>query len=133
MTEHNHRRGTRSHRHRLFSEHQEVLPDLPEGIQYMGSKKPGDTVFIVETKEPLRNGYAPDRAHRYIDHSLHGWGDHGKLSNKIIGSKTIGNDFVNGHRGEAKSVRGAKKFVRSRIRFHENAATRKLTREINDD
>ena len=35
-------------------------------------------------------------------------------------------DFSNGNRGMAKSVRGAKKFVNSRFRFHENAATRSL-------
>jgi hypothetical protein len=29
----------------------------------------------------------------------------------------------------AKSVRGAKKFVNSRFRFHEDAATRKLAEE----
>jgi hypothetical protein len=38
-------------------------------------------------------------------------------------------DFSNGNRGMAKSVRGAKKFVNSRFRFHENAATRKLAEE----
>ncbi len=35
-------------------------------------------------------------------------------------------DFTNGNRGMAKSVRGAKKFVNSRFRHHENAATRRL-------
>ena len=35
-------------------------------------------------------------------------------------------DSSNGNRGMAKSVRGAKKFVNSRFRFHENAATRRL-------
>ena len=31
-----------------------------------------------------------------------------------------------GHRGMAKAVKGAKKFVRTRVRFHENAETRRL-------
>lgn len=35
----------------------------------------------------------------------------------------------NGNRGMAKQVRGAKKFVNSRFRFHENAATKKLADE----
>jgi len=35
-------------------------------------------------------------------------------------------DFSNGNRGMAKSVRGAKKYVNTRFRFHENAATRRL-------
>jgi len=40
-------------------------------------------------------------------------------------------DFSNGNRGMAKSVRGAKKFVNSRFRFHENAATRRMVEEDN--
>jgi hypothetical protein len=38
-------------------------------------------------------------------------------------------DFTNGNRGMAKSVRGAKKFVSSRVRHHENAATRRIAGE----
>lgn len=38
-----------------------------------------------------------------------------------------GGDNANGHRGYAKAKRGAKKFVRSRTRFHENAEVRRLT------
>ena len=38
-------------------------------------------------------------------------------------------DVANGNRGMARSVRGAKKFVNSRFRFHENAATRKLAED----
>jgi hypothetical protein len=30
----------------------------------------------------------------------------------------IGNDFTDGHRGMARSVKGAKKFLNSRTRFH---------------
>lgn len=42
-------------------------------------------------------------------------------------------DSSNGNRGMAKSVRGAKKFVNSRFRFHENAATRRLAEGENGD
>jgi len=75
----------------------------------------------------LNNGYPPraDRPWRHIDKSMHGWGDIGELSGKHVGAG-IGNDFTDGHRGMARAVKGAKKFVRSRVRFHENAATRKL-------
>ena len=66
-----------------------------------------------------------------LDKSLHGWGGLAPLSGKTFGAG-IGNDFSNGHRGMAKAVRGAKKFVRSRIRFHENAATRKAAAEDAD-
>lgn len=61
----------------------------------------------------------------YLDKSMHGWGEQGALSGVRVGA-SIGNDFSNGHRGMAKAVAGAKKFVRTRIRFHENAATRTL-------
>ena len=54
-----------------------------------------------------------------------------KLADKSI-SAHIGSDFSNGHRGQAKAVAGAKKYARSRIRFHENAATKKL-RNITED
>ena len=33
------------------------------------------------------------------------------------------------HRGMAKAVRGAKKFVRSRVRFHEKLAVQRMKRE----
>lgn len=44
----------------------------------------------------------------------------------------VGYDFCNGNRGMAKAVRGAKKYIRSRIRFHENAATRKAASTIDE-
>lgn len=52
----------------------------------------------------------------------------GEVSDVSISARTDW-DFSNGNRGMAKSVRGAKKFVNSRFRFHENAATRKLAGE----
>lgn len=64
----------------------------------------------------------------YLDKSMHGWGRKCDLADKSIGAG-IGNDFANGHRGMAKAVKGAKKFVRSRVRFHENASTKKLVHE----
>ena len=36
-------------------------------------------------------------------------------------------------RSVAKDKRGAKKYVRSRSRFHENALTKKLSKEIEND
>lgn len=42
-------------------------------------------------------------------------------------------EFTDGNRGMAKSVRGAKKYVNSRTRFHENAETRRLGRETDDE
>ena len=60
----------------------------------------------------------------FLDKSLHGWGRKSSFANKRI-SASIGNDFTNGHRGMAKAVRGAKKFVRTRIRFAENQQLKK--------
>lgn len=68
----------------------------------------------------------------YLDKSMHSWGRTSLLSDKDIGAG-IGNDYTNGHRGMAKAVRGAKKFVRTRFRFYENAATRKLANEIGEE
>lgn len=61
----------------------------------------------------------------YLDKSLHGWGRVSTLADKSVGA-CIGNDFALGHRGMARAVKGAKKFVRTRIRFHENATTKKM-------
>jgi hypothetical protein len=64
----------------------------------------------------------------YLDKSMHGWGKVDKFSDKHIGA-SIGNDFSNGHRGMAKAVKGAKKFVRSRTRFHGNAETKRIAND----
>lgn len=88
-------------------------------------------------REQYHNGYAAvddketamQRTGRtdYLDKSLHGWGRISQLGDRVVGA-SIGNDFCNGHRGMARAVAGAKKFVRSRVRFHENSATRQLAR-----
>ena len=67
-------------------------------------------------------------AKRHTDKAMFCIGTTAQLSDRTIGA-SIGNDFSNGNRGMAKAVRGAKKFVRSRARFHENQATRRLMRE----
>ena len=38
----------------------------------------------------------------------------------------IGNNFYNGHRGKAHAKAGLKKYLRTRVRFHENAELRKM-------
>lgn len=68
----------------------------------------------------------------FLDKSMHGWGGKAPIANKRFGAG-IGNDFTNGHRGMAKAVRGAKKFVRTRIRFHENAEARKLAHAVESE
>lgn len=41
----------------------------------------------------------------------------------------VGNDFTDGHRGMARAVKGAKKFVRSRVRAKNKQA---LQRELDE-
>lgn len=62
----------------------------------------------------------------YLDKSMHGRKCQKSLLADISIGASIGNDFTNGHRGMARAIKGAKKFVRTRIRFHENAETRKI-------
>lgn len=66
----------------------------------------------------------------YLDKSMHGWARKSDFANKTV-SANIGNDFSNGHRGMAKAVRGAKKFVRSRIRAAENQQLQKEFSKLN--
>lgn len=63
----------------------------------------------------------------YLDKSQMTWNGEASLSGKRF-SAHISNDFTNGHRGMARAVAGAQKFVRSRIRFHENAEVRRLAK-----
>lgn len=95
------------------------------------NKPPVDRRHDTDT---YSNGYARQKGKNsqqrvgqtgFLDKSLHGWSNTSLLSDRIIGAG-IGNDFSNGHRGMAKAVAGAKKYVRTRTRFHENAETRKL-------
>lgn len=121
MTEHNHRRGT----------HRTRYPKLAdkEFVTAMRNREP-EAFTTLESAVPLHNGYRPrnGKPWGYIDKSLHGWGRKSELADRTVGA-SIPNDFNKGDRGMAKSVRGAKKFVRSRFRFHENAETRRLARE----
>lgn len=79
----------------------------------------------------LKNGHVPKGRHNNLDKSMMSWGKISLLSDRLIGAG-ISNDFSNGHRGMARAVKGAKKFVRSRTRFHENAHTRKHLLDYED-
>jgi hypothetical protein len=68
----------------------------------------------------LYNGYPPRKPWGFLNKSgSHGWGRMSIFSDRMVGSQSIGHDFTDGHRGMARAVRGAKKFVRSRIRASE--------------
>lgn len=66
---------------------------------------------------------------------LRSFGDKTKVGDTIIivGTSAGIHDTTNGKHGVAKNIRGAKKFVRSRIRFKANQATRKLKDTSNDE
>ncbi len=59
---------------------------------------------------------------------MHGWDGKAPVSGMRFRA-SIPNDFTDGHRGMARAVRGAKKFVRTRIRYHDNAETQRLANE----
>lgn len=88
------------------------------------------TKHQIESTDPTESYQRVGRT-RFLDKSLHGWGRKSELSDRTV-SAHIGNDFSNGHRGMAKSVRGAKKFVRSRFRFHENNETKRLANNLEE-
>jgi len=56
-------------------------------------------------------------------------GVYSRLANVIIGATSTRGDHTNGKHGIAKDRKGAKKYIRTRIRFHENQATRKLMKD----
>lgn len=63
------------------------------------------------------------------DKAMQGWGRVSEIADTCIGA-SIGNDFTKGRRGMARSASGAKKYVNSRFRFHEKAATKRLAAEL---
>lgn len=54
------------------------------------------------------------------------------LSGRSVAAGTTCGDHTNGKRGIAKDRRGAKKFIRSRSRFHENAAVKRMVKQAVD-
>ena len=101
------------------------------------NKKPRNVrLTLNERKNEYNNGYGlisnEDGTHigtpGYLDKSMHGWGRKSEFSDKNIGAG-IGNDFSNGNRGMAKAVKGAKKFGRSRIRFHDQQKLNNMKKE----
>lgn len=51
------------------------------------------------------------------------------LADKSISANVCCGDHTNGKRGIAKDRKGAKKFINSRVRFHENMALKKLVKD----
>lgn len=137
MTEHNHRRPMRRRGPKVkmevetiervpgmkygFGRHCNVVSDADGIITYEHVVPDGH----VKRSLPTRHWRPPENIARHAS-------DVGLLSDVCI-SAGSGCEHSNGHRGQARAVRGAKKFVRTRIRFHENAATRKLALETDSE
>ncbi|MCP4564995.1 MAG: hypothetical protein GY873_14635 [Bosea sp.] len=68
----------------------------------------------------------------YLDKSQMNWSSEAALSGKRF-QAGISNDFTNGHRGMSRAVAGAKKFVRSRVRFHDNAEVKRIAANLHSD
>ncbi len=85
----------------------------------------------------LTNGYGPPEGKpwRFIDKSMHGWRTsrtESAIADRSI-SAGIPNDFTNGHQAMARAVKGAKKFIRTRFRFHAKAQLRREVAPENED
>lgn len=80
-----------------------------------------------------RRGFVAQKdSERYKFSPIGDTGQLAELSGLSIGAGW-GGDNANGHQGYAKAKRGGKKFVRSRVRFHENAATKHLAETDDGD
>lgn len=77
-------------------------------------------------KKNHRRGFTAQKdSERYAFSPMGGASRYSALAGRAVGAGW-GGDNSNGHRGYAKAKRGGKKFVNSRIRFHEKAALRRL-------
>ena len=142
MTDMNHRRKNRKPVNQRYGESDYhngyASPDNKKGVHYDQAqidKRKADYAAqgVTNISFPkARSGTSRVGQTDYLDKSMHGWGQKSELSDKMIGAG-IGNDFTNGHRGMAKAVAGAKKYVRTRVRFHENAATQKIAQSTDMD
>jgi hypothetical protein len=133
MTEHNHRRPSRKGGPKvkivtetikkepgltyMFGNHYQIMSDIDGLLTVDEIVADGHVKGALPTRT-----WRPNRNVRKVS------SDVGLLSGISLWAGS-GSDHSNGHRGQAKAARGAKKFVRTRIRFHENAATRKLVLE----
>ena len=88
-------------------------PGEKTGPSRFGTKQPSPGIRVMMS-----------RSRRQRDKSMSEFSGNDPLSGKRFNTR-IGNDFT-GRRGMAHAVKGAKKFIRSRRRFHSKAALRKM-------
>ena len=65
------------------------------------------------------------RGYTHRDKSMQCWQRVSRFADKSFAA-CIPNDFTDGHRGMAHAVKGAKKYINSRFRFHEKMMLRKI-------
>jgi hypothetical protein len=133
MTEHNHRRPSKRRGPKVKIVSETIMK--ASGVTYSFGKHcriKSDIDGVLTYDEVVADGHyetnLPTRPWRPPENVRKGGSAVGPLSGVSVGAGS-GYEHSNGHRGQAKAARGAKKFVRTRIRFHENAATRKLAQE----
>jgi len=109
--------------------HSEILSvEKLDGLHYDSWDRQDDTHAHqdIRTSEiPTHNGFVRNKPSEHLDKAMSSFNARAELGDRYIGA-SIGNDFSKGNRGMARAVKGAKKYVRSRRRFHENKATRGL-------
>jgi hypothetical protein len=101
-------------------------------------KKIGRVIDFVGIGEPMKTNHRRnfkdtiDRSRNAFESKLYATRPtvHLKLSDRIVARTAALVVTTRGKVGLAHSKAGAKKFVRSRARFHENAATKKLASEL---
>ena len=69
---------------------------------------------------------------QYLNKGNTVWSNKSLLADRVFVARTP-NDCNNGHKGMSKEVKGAKKFIRTRTRFHENAQTQKLAKSFGEE
>lgn len=127
----NHRRKNKPKVDRRYdhSAYHNGYPRTQEGERY----RDGELIYPDGVDESQRHGNGRVGKTGYLDKSMHGRKCRKSLLADVSIGASIGNDFCNGHRGMARAIKGAKKFVRTRIRFHENAETRRQTKNYFQD
>jgi hypothetical protein len=108
-----------------------ICVEKEEGLFYDSWDRQDDTHAYQDVRRseiPTHNGVVRNKNSEHLDKAMEGFRDRAELADRDIGA-SIGNNFSNGNRGMARAVKGAKKYVRSRRRFHENKATRDMMRD----
>jgi hypothetical protein len=82
-----------------------------------------------------QRGFKSDRGPRAVYRKYHVFAETviSELSDKAVGAIATCGDHTNGKRGIAKDRKGAKKYINSRTRFHENQALKRISSNLESD